>query len=112
MGTKWIDAENSEGRLQAGDMGFLVCQSNQLKGWETWTLRLDPARTNVSRQPRLHGWCGSYNDTATHAHGIAKVQRISASGARACIELLSDDDPEAVAFIEASGYPELITEGV
>ncbi|WP_435988386.1 hypothetical protein [Sulfitobacter sp. SH24] len=29
-----------------------------------------PATTNLSGEVKLDGWCGTFNDTATYAHGV------------------------------------------
>lgn len=102
----WIDL-NGYDVIKPGYVGYLVSKSHATKGWETFTLGEEPARTNVSREPRLHGWCGSYNDVATHAHGIAKVVKINKAETRAYVTVLADDSPEAEAFKEETGYPEL-----
>lgn len=32
-------------------------------------IRTEPARTNMSNEPRIEGWCGTTNDWSVHAHG-------------------------------------------
>lgn len=101
MSTKWIGPDED---LRVGDVGFLIEISNPYKRTETWILRDTPALTNQSREPLLHGWCGSYNDTSTNAHGMARVVKVARNG-RAQIERLSGEDLEAA--LEELGYPEL-----
>ncbi len=35
----------------------------------TIEIQTEPARTNSSHEVRTEGWCGTYNDVATYAHG-------------------------------------------
>jgi hypothetical protein len=63
------------GYHNVGDKGFLVSQTNRF-GVETNTLNETPAHTNGSYEPRLFGWCGTYNDTATYGDGLAVITKI------------------------------------
>jgi hypothetical protein len=59
---------------------------------------------NVSREPKLYGWCGSYNNLSTTGCGMYKVKRV-AKNQRCYIEQLEGD--ELTAALEELGYPEL-----
>lgn len=97
----WIGPDD---RLEVGQIGFLIERSNTLQGWRRHSLQTLPAHTNQSRQPRLVGWCGTTNDVAVHAHGLAQVVRLAENG-RALVQLLADDELRPA--LEALGYPEL-----
>jgi len=106
MTTKWIDEQGCAGRgYDLGDKAFLVSFYNENNGSTKYVLRDQPAYTNVTKQPRLTGWCGSYNNVATESEGAWKVTRIAKSG-RYLIEQL--EGQELVEFLEEMGYPELI----
>lgn len=100
--TRWIGPDD---RLAVDMVGFLWCKSNSLQGWERWTLEDRPPYTNQSHQPRLTGWCGTYNDIATHASGVWKVVRMARNG-RAFIRALQG--VELRDALNELGYPELI----
>jgi hypothetical protein len=76
MKTKYI----GPGDYEAGQVGFLIEHTNPVKRSETWSLSDLPAQTNQSHEPRLHGWCGSWNDTSTNAHGVWRVVKVLANG--------------------------------
>ena len=69
-----------------------------------YELRSTPAHTNQSHEPRLHGWCGTYNDLSTSARGMVRVERMAKNG-RAYVRELEGD--ELAAALEELGYPEL-----
>ena len=100
--TRWIGPDET---LSVGDIGFLIEKSHNTAGWERYELRDTPAYTNQSRQPRLDGWCGSYNDLSTSACGMVKVERMAKNG-RALVRELEGD--ELAAALEELGYPELM----
>jgi hypothetical protein len=102
MTTKWIDEQEG---YSVGEKAFLVNFSNANRGSDAYHLRNEPAYTNRSHKPVLHGWCGTYNDTATYGVGAWKVVKIAKSG-RYFIEELEGD--ELKDFLEEMGYPELI----
>jgi hypothetical protein len=97
----WIGPDD---RLQVGQTGFLVERSNPVQGWRRRSLDSLPPTTNRSHQPRLTGWCGSYNDTSTCGCGMARVVRLAGNG-RALVEVLAGDDLRQA--LEQAGYPEL-----
>lgn len=100
--TRWIGPDD---RLAADMVGFLWCKSNAIQGWDRVTLEDRPPYTNQSHQPRLSGWCGTYNDIATYAQGVWKVVRMARNG-RAFIRSLSGTELRDA--LEELGYPELI----
>lgn len=102
MTTKWIDEQE---QYKAGDKAFLIQFSHENTGAENYVLRDQPAYTNVSRELRLKGWCGSYNNVSTYAFGAWEVIRIAKSGRYLIQELDGDALNE---FLEEMGYPELM----
>jgi hypothetical protein len=101
MTQQWIGPDES---LSLGDVGFLIQFSNENNGGSNWVLRDTPAYTNVSNVAELHGWCGSWNNVSTHAHGMAKVIRVAKNG-RCLVEAL--DGEELQLALEELGYPDL-----
>ena len=101
MTGQWIGPDET---LTIGQVGFLVEHHNTLQGWRRYDVRDLPAKTNQSLEPRLHGWCGSYNDVSTHARGMVKVERVAKNG-RAYVRELDGD--ELAAALEEFGYPDL-----
>lgn len=99
--TMWIGPDDG---LEVGQTGFLIERSHAMQGWRRVTLESLPAHTNQSRQPRLVGWCGTTDDVAVHASGMAQVVRLAENG-RALVQLLADDELRPA--LEALGYPEL-----
>lgn len=102
MTTKWIGPDET---MSVGDVGFLINFCNPIRGSDRYELRDIPAYTNQSHQPRLHGWCGSYNDLSTNACGMARVERVAKNG-RALVRELEGD--ELAAALDELGYPELM----
>jgi len=101
MTSMWIGPDEN---LAVGQVGFLVEKHQTLKGWTRYELRDVPAHTNQSIEPRLQGWCGTYNDLATHARGMAIVDRVARNG-RAYVRDLEGAELEAA--LDVLGYPEL-----
>jgi hypothetical protein len=101
MTTKWIDEQPG---YEVGSKAFLIMFSYENTGAEHYVLRDQPAYTNVSREPRLTGWCGTYNNLGTHGEGAWEVIRIAKSG-RLLIQQLGGDALNE--FLEEMGYPEL-----
>ncbi len=101
MTTMWIGPDET---LSVGDAGFLVEISHTTDRWERHELRDTPAFTNVSREPQLHGWCGSYNNVATYGRGVWRVIRVAKNG-RCLIQELEGDEMQAV--LDDLGYPDL-----
>ncbi len=101
MTTKWIGPDET---LSLGDVGFFIEFHNENTGGERYELRDTPAHTNRSHQPRLVGWCGTYNNIGTHAAGMAKVIRVAKNG-RCLVQFLEGDELQAE--LEELGYPDL-----
>ena len=97
MSTHWIGGHWTE-EFVSGQSGFLVSVGGRLE------LRDRPAHTNSSHEPRLRGWCGSWNNVDTDALGLAVVTRVAKNG-RAQVRTLQGED-EAKA-LEALGWPDL-----
>lgn len=100
MTTQWIGPDEN---LSVGDVGFLINHSPEGKA-SRFFIRDTPAHTNQSHEPRLYGWCGSYNNMSTSACGVVRVERV-AKNARAFVRELEGD--ELAAALEELGYPEL-----
>ncbi len=100
---RWIGTEADS--FTVGQTGFLVEISHTTKGWTRYDLRDHPAKTNESFKPTLHGWCGTYNDVATHGRGMARVERVAKNG-RALVRELTGD--ELAAALDEFGYPDLM----
>lgn len=101
MTSMWIGPDES---LTVGQIGFLVEKHQTMKGWTRYEVRDVPGHTNRSNEPRLHGWCGTYNDLATHGRGMVRVERVAKNG-RAYVRELAGD--ELAAALDELGYPEL-----
>lgn len=111
MTQKWIDEqvhEYEQGPEKVGDIGFLIRNSNENTGTDRFSLRWTPAHTNQSHEPRLNGWCGTYNNVGTYGEGIWKIIRIAKNG-RTLIEEVNDEQ-EREAFLDDVGYPDLTSE--
>ena len=96
----WIDWNYP---IKVGNVGFLVCRTNEYGG-ERCALQDRPAYTNQSHEPLLTGWCGNYNNTSTHAMGMARVVKIAQNERMLVNELKG---AELTAALEELGYPEL-----
>ena len=101
MTSMWIGPDET---LSAGDVGFLIAKTNILRGSTRYELRGIPAHTNQSHEPRLHGWCGTYNDLSTGARGVVRVERTAKNG-RAFVREL--EGSELAAALDDLGYPDL-----
>lgn len=103
--TRWIGPDDT---LTVGTIGFLIEHSNENTGVSRFELRDTPPYTNRSHEPRLTGWCGTWNNVGTYGQGMARVERLARNG-RALVRKLDGD--ELAAALEELGYPELL-EGV
>jgi hypothetical protein len=101
MAQKWIGPDET---LSVGDVGFLIEQTHENQGWTRYDFRITPAHTNMSREPKLFGWCGTTNNLSTHGRGMARVIRV-AKNHRVLVEGLAGAEVEAA--LEELGYPEL-----
>lgn len=99
--SRWIGPDPM---LEAGDVGFLIENANENTGGSQFFLRDTPACTNQSHEPRLHGWCGTWNNVGTHGHGMARVERVAKNGRAFVVELTGDELNDA---LDECGYPEL-----
>jgi hypothetical protein len=102
MATTWIGPDDA---LKEGDIGFLIEKTNTMRGGTSFQFRDVPAHTNQAHEPRLHGWCGTYNDLATYGRGLVVVTRVARNG-RALVQELDGDKLKA--GLEELGYPELM----
>lgn len=100
---KWIDCDY----VTTGTVGFLIESANAVAGFRNYDLSDRPARTNLSNEPRLHGWCGSYNGITTYARGLVRVTKVLRNG-RAQVTSVPDDELEDA--LDKLGYPELFDE--
>jgi hypothetical protein len=97
----WIDSDTYG--MQVGQVGFLVKTERHERGMPTRRhLQSRPAHTNMSNEPRLTGWCGTTNNVATFAEGLARVVRIAQNG-RALVERVKPTR----AVLKSLGYPDL-----
>jgi hypothetical protein len=98
----WIGG-GYEDDYKVGQIGFLIETSPQDRAsW--YTLSYHPAHTNQSHEPKLYGWCGSYNNTSTNARGLVKVLKVAKNG-RAMVAGLTVEEQQAA--LEELGYPDL-----
>lgn len=104
MTQTWINADPG---VAAGVVGFLVEHRNDRHGVSTLCLEDRPPHTNQSHAPRLHGWCGTFNDVATYARGVVRVGRVLSNG-RALVRELAGDELHAA--LHELGWPELLQE--
>jgi hypothetical protein len=100
---RWVDCDTYE--HSDGQVYYLVEVLNTMDGYTRWRLSDRPCRTNQSREPRLHGWCGETNNRSVYARGLVRVTAIASDGDRCRIARLTDR--EQAAFLGAAGYPEL-----
>ncbi len=105
MATFWMD--NSVGGFEVGQALFLVTVFRENTGVEEHTGQTDPCRTNLSRERKLRGWCGSTNNVSRTANGLVRVRRISKSKSRMCVTQIQRGSQEEAAALEELGYPEL-----
>lgn len=105
----WIDNHEWEPDREPGSLAILVEHSHNLKGWLRPVLQDEPPRTNQSHQPRLFGWCGTYNDEHIQADGVWEIVKYTQTSHRVYIRPVRE--PERVnAYLEGIGYPELALE--
>lgn len=98
---RWIGAEY----VTVGEIGFLVRRVGEnLQQADSYMLQDSPAMTNISREPRLVGWCGETNNVSIYAEGLARVVRVTANK-RALI--VAVPPAEVAAALDQLGWPEL-----
>ena len=106
--TTWIDTDSiNTGTMPKGSPGFLVEISPQGKATR-YNLRDTPAKTNRSGEAKLTGWCGTTNNVSVDAAGVWKPVKRSLNGERTLIREVTDP-VEIAAFLEAVGWPELMS---
>jgi hypothetical protein len=103
MEKTWIGPFDFE-NFPVGHKAFLIKHHHNLKGWTRYELRDVPAQTNQSYADRLDGWCGTNNDVATYAKGVAEVTKIAKNGRLQVREVEGD---ALATFLDEAGYPEL-----
>lgn len=101
MTTTWIGPDQN---LTVGEIGFLIENNDENNASSRYYLRDTPAHTNQSHEPRLHGWCGSWNNVGTYGCGMVRVERVAKNG-RAFVREL--EGAELTAALDELGYPEL-----
>lgn len=101
--------------LSEGAAGFLyeVAPQGEIEHLE---LSDEPCLTNRSHEPRLRGWCGSTNNCATTAMGLARVTTTEAhpdedwdptAAGWARVVRIARGSAEETAALAALGYPGL-----
>jgi hypothetical protein len=99
---RWIGPDET---LEVGSVGFLIGRCRTMNGGATsYHLSDTPAHTNQSHEPRLAGWCGTTNDIATYAVGLAKVTKLARNGRAFVVPV---EGEALTAALEELGYPEL-----
>lgn len=101
----WIGPIDESNLPDVGSIHFLV-EIRKSGGFTRHDLRDTPAYTNQSMEPRLEGWCGTYNDVATFGRGLVKVGRVAKNG-RVLLNTVDSTSPEGRAYLEDMGYPDL-----
>jgi hypothetical protein len=82
MGIEIRDVEDfgDDARLTPGRY-YLILVSPE-RGEDHYQLRTEPGRTNMSHEPRLHGWLGTTNNVARYAEGCVEVYKNKAGHMR------------------------------
>ena len=100
----WINSNGQD--YEVGQIGFLIKKSNPIRHTESHILSQRPPSTNQSHQPRVHGWCGSWNDTNTYGLGVWRVARVCKNGRVQLTECANAQ--EVVTFLAEVGFPDLL----
>lgn len=69
----------------------------------TIEIRTEPARTNMSREIRLEGWCGTTNDFSVRAYGEYSTLEAAREAIAEKFGAVRDRDPEGSKFEPESG---------
>ncbi len=101
----WIDEQP---HCLEGEVYFLA-RSVPDRGDPRWFLDLSPCRTNISREARLFGWCGTTNGVSVHAYGLALVEKFAKNG-RTRIAPVAWDSPAGQQALLYLGWPDLTGE--
>lgn len=96
---QWIDGNGFD---VVGQAGFLTEHVANGRAW--FTLDERPAHTNMSREPRLHGWCGETNNVSLFARGMARVVRVAKNG-RVQVRAISGSELETE--LDRAGFPDI-----
>jgi hypothetical protein len=110
----WIDGTSDFGGYgetlnRVGDIGYLTEVTSYRNGCVTTHRMSDtPCHTNMSREPRLHGWCGETDNVSRSASGVWEVVRVAKNG-RVQIREVTDAD-RIRAYLDETGYPQLADE--
>lgn len=104
----WTDLDTIPGDPEFCSLGFLTERCHTRHNTSDFSLRNRPPCTNVSRQPRPLGWCGTYNDVSLYGRGVWRVVKSLPNG-RCLIRRVTSRE-EIYHFLESVGYPELINE--
>jgi len=84
MARYWI--HGSECHIEPGETGYLVEISPQ-HGKARCVVYQQPGRTNLSHEPRTHGWLGTTDNVARFALGMCRAIR-SATNGRVLVETI------------------------
>lgn len=99
MANIWIDADFAT----VGDVGFLGMY-DPLVGKKYYVLSDTPFYTNLSREPKLTGWCGSTNNVSLTARGVWRVARATKNGRAQIVRLTEKETRE---WLEEAGWESL-----
>jgi hypothetical protein len=105
----WIDDNGTFdqcGQIDKDEPAFLIESFNENTGRSVHYLSRIPAHTNQSCEPRLNGWCGTTDNRAEYARGLAKIVRYAKNGRAMLVPV----EPTAE-VLEELGYPELLEHG-
>jgi hypothetical protein len=104
---RWILRDGRGCPCDMSTVGFLVEVNRELDGGaRAYSLRQHPPRGNQSGEPRLEGWCGSWNNVSTYGCGLARIVRQARNG-RLCLARVAP----SLAILTELGYPELYEDG-
>jgi hypothetical protein len=101
-GTTWADGDGE----RPGDVRYLVEAFYSSTGNTRRYVMARPLRTNMSGEPKLHGWCGETNNVSRTACGVVRVVATNRDADRLRVERVEGD--ELAEFLTQDGYPELI----
>ena len=100
----WIDEYQCS---SVDGIGFLVrIVDNNHGSAEHYCLDNRARCTNMSHEPKLHGWCGETNNISVYAEGLARISRRTKND-RICLTQIEKGSQEEAKALEELGYPEL-----
>jgi hypothetical protein len=100
MANFWIG--DGYDQYTVGQVGFLVLVSPEQRV-DRYNLREHPAHTNQSHHPQLHGWCGTTDNVAIHACGLARVVRVASNGRAMVTQIKGAEQTAALEALGLSG---------